>query len=278
MTDFLTRPPITSTSSKRIQQLRRLSQRNVRRSLGLTRIEGPQALTEALTYKADALTDVYMTDDAIDRHPQIINLYRANPCFFHTISQAVAHHVAPDAQGIIGVGQIKKLFDTSPVVDICADKKGFAVALIETQDPGNMGNLIRLTDASGGVGVMIAKGSADYASPKVIRMSVGSVFHLPISFYQTFNDMCDDARAKGVALYAADANGDVDLFDADDNLFSRPHAWVMGNEAHGFTNGEQEQCDMVVSIPIYGKAESLNVATAGALCTYESARRQRECR
>ena len=145
------------------------------------------------------------------------------------------------------------------------------VALTAVRDPGNAGSVIRVADAAGANGVVMSSDSVDLFNPKVVRASVGSIFHLPISVGQELAETISAAREAGMQVLAADANG-VSLYGDVD--LAKPTLWVFGNEAWGIPAEVLELVDQVVSIPIYGQAESLNLATASAVCLYASAQAQ----
>jgi TrmH family RNA methyltransferase len=142
------------------------------------------------------------------------------------------------------------------------------VILASVRDPGNAGTVIRGADAAGADAVLISDSSVDIYNPKVVRSTVGSLFHLPIVTGVPIAALLDGVRAAGLALLAADGDGDTLLGDVDLN---RPHAWVMGNEAWGLEPDVRADCEAVVRVPIYGLAESLNLAMAATLCLYQSA-------
>jgi TrmH family RNA methyltransferase len=128
--------------------------------------------------------------------------------------------------------------------------------------------VIRSADAAGADAVLLSDSSVDIYNPKVVRSTVGSLFHLPIVTGVPIATLLDRVRAAGLDLLAADGGGDTLLGDVD---LSRSHAWVMGNEAWGLEPEVRAACDSVVRVPIYGKAESLNLAMAATLCLYQSA-------
>ncbi len=142
------------------------------------------------------------------------------------------------------------------------------------RDPGNAGTVIRCADAAGADGVVLAGDSVDAYNPKTVRASVGSLFHVPFAVERDPAAAVRAARAAGLTVLAADGGGEVDLFQADD-LLARPTAWLFGNEAWGLPAELAELADARVRIPIHGRAESLNLATAAALCLYASAKVQR---
>jgi len=147
------------------------------------------------------------------------------------------------------------------------------VILTNVRDPGNAGTVIRGADAAGADAVLLSDSSVDIYNPKVVRSTVGSLFHLPIVAGVPICLLLDRVRAAGLTLLAADGCGQSLLGDVD---LAGPHAWVMGNEAWGLDLDVRSACDTVVRVPIYGKAESLNLAMAATLCLYQSAGVQRK--
>lgn len=138
---------------------------------------------------------------------------------------------------------------------------------VDVRDPGNAGSIIRAADAAGADAVVFAGDSVDPQNPKAVRATVGSLFHLPVIVERDTAGALSALQAAGLVLLAADGGGAVSLFDLD---LSTPTAWLFGNEAHGL-GYVAELADVRVAIPIYGRAESLNLATAAAVCLYASA-------
>ena len=147
-----------------------------------------------------------------------------------------------------------------------------AVLCADVRDPGNAGTVVRTADAVGAGGVVLAGDSVDAYNPKTVRASVGSLFHLPVAVEPDPAAAVAAARAAGYTVLAADGAGEVDLFAAD---LGGPTAWLFGNEAWGLPADLAALADHRVAIPIHGRAESLNLATAAAVCLYASARAQR---
>ena len=173
-----------------------------------------------------------------------------------------------DAVNPAGVVAVCRMFDQpldaalgDLLVAICAD----------VRDPGNAGTIIRTADAAGVDGVVLAGDSVDPYNPKTVRATVGSLFHVPFAIERDPAAAVRAAHAAGLTVLAADGGGEVDLFEADD-LLARPTAWLFGNEAWGLPAELAALTDHRVRIPIHGRAESLNLATAAALCLYASAR------
>lgn len=154
------------------------------------------------------------------------------------------------------------------------EPSGLAVLLLRVQDPGNAGTIIRTADAAGAGAVVLSAGSADPWSPKTVRSGAGSHFHVPI-FPKADPDWCVGiARDQHIQVFAADGGGEVSLPEVE--TLSAPTLWLLGNEAQGLSAEEQSLADRRVRIPLYGQAESVNVATAATVCLYSSAMAQRE--
>lgn len=180
--------------------------------------------------------------------------------------KALTDAVTPD-----GVLAVCRLLDV-PLRDALVG--GTVAICASVNDPGNAGTVIRCADAAGAGGVVLAGESVDVHNAKTVRASAGSVFHVPVSLGVSAEETIAAARAAGYQVLATEAGGDVDLFAAGD-LLARPTAWLFGNEAHGLSPDLVALADARVSIPIHGRAESLNLSTAAALCLYASATAQR---
>jgi len=145
------------------------------------------------------------------------------------------------------------------------------VILDRVSDPGNLGTIIRSSDAAAADGVILPKGCADPYGTKALRAAMGSTFHLPIIKADTVEEVAGHLRHMGVMLLAADLEG-RDVFAVDLRI---PVAFVIGNEAHGISPGVKHLVDEVVRIPMPGGAESLNAAVAASILLYEAIRQRR---
>jgi TrmH family RNA methyltransferase len=157
-----------------------------------------------------------------------------------------------------------------------ARRRAPLVAVFEQlRDPGNAGNAIRAADAAGADLVAFADQSADPTSPKVVRASAGSYFHLPTVSVAEIGQAVAALRDAGLSVFAADGRGERLLGGAELPIggaaLAGPVAWLFGNEARGLSDAARSASDVTVRIPIFGRAESINVATAAALCLYASA-------
>jgi TrmH family RNA methyltransferase len=150
---------------------------------------------------------------------------------------------------------------------------GLVVVLVEPNDPGNLGTILRTADAVGADAVVVA-GGVDVYNGKAIRASAGSLFHLNVVIDVNADEVF--AAADGFTTLATAGLGAVDLDDLiDGGELSARTMWLFGSEAHGLPESTLDRADHTVRVPLYGRAESLNLAAAAAVCLYASARARR---
>ena len=152
-----------------------------------------------------------------------------------------------------------------------------AVVLANVRDPGNAGTVLRTADAAGAGAVIFAGSSVDPYNSKAVRASAGSLFHLPVVTGTPVQDAVRALRESGLRILAADGGAASTLDDLEAaGQLGRPTAWLFGNEAWGLPADVLDLADEAVAVPIYGQAESLNLAAAAAVCLYASARAQEQ--
>jgi TrmH family RNA methyltransferase len=253
--------PLT-VKSGRVKEARKLSRRSVRAERRLFLADGPNAVTEALA--AGVVEEVFARpyrDYLLPEIPADVTRTWVDDRAMEALSDSVTPAGVVALCRFIDVPREQAL--VGRFVAICA----------QVSDPGNAGTVIRCADAAGAGGVVLTGKSVDLYNPKTIRATAGSAFHLPIAQDPHPYDVISAAQAAGFAVVAADGSGETDLYEAGDVL-RQPVAWLFGNEAHGMSPELLERADHRVRIPIHGRAESLNLSTAAALCLYESARAQ----
>jgi RNA methyltransferase, TrmH family len=268
---------LTNTGSDRVRSVRALRQRAVRDREHLFLAEGPQVVREVVAHRPDAVQDLYFEAEAGIRHTAVLEAARTAGLSVrevsHQVLAAMSDALAP--QGLVAVCRpVDVQLDA-----VLEERPRLLVILTNVRDPGNAGTVIRGADAAGADAVLLSDSSVDIYNPKVVRSTVGSLFHLPMVTGVPIAQLLDQVRAGGLALLAADGSGDEVLGDLGSDatdLLAGPHAWVMGNEAWGLEADVRAACDTVVRVPIYGKAESLNLAMAATLCLYQSAQVQRK--
>ena len=264
---------IDNPRSPRVRGVAKLAKRDHRLQTGFFLLEGPQAVTEALTYRPELLVELFATPTALDKYPAIASLARDTDLEVEFVTEDVLDSMADTVtpQGIIAVC---KQFPTS-LKDILADGPKLIAILEEVRDPGNAGTIIRAADAAGADGVILTGRSVDLYNPKVVRATTGSLFHLPVALMPDLESVLDRVTAAGMQVLAADIKGDDLLGARTSGLLAAPTAWLFGNEARGLSDEHFALADRAITVPIYGHAESMNLATAASVCLYESAFAQR---
>lgn len=269
---------LTSPQAHRLRAVRRLGKRAFRAADRRFLAEGPQSVTEAVaaaeTGDSGALLDLVATVEGSRGHPDLLARAAALGVPATLVSGEVMGALASTVhpQGLLGISAFR---DVS--MDQLATSATLLVAvLVDVRDPGNAGTVLRTADAVGADGVVFAGTTVDPYNAKCVRASAGSVYHLPFAVGAAPADAMSALRAAGLTILAAAADAPVDLESkAGDGGLAGPTAWVFGNEAWGLAPEVRANCDAAVRVPIYGRAESLNLATAGAVCLYASARAQR---
>ncbi len=258
---------LTNPRSARVRHVAGLSRRSARHRHRQFLVEGPQAVRELLLCAPGLVRDVYVTAAAASRDAGPLNRARSAGLHVHEVTPEVADAMSADAQGVLAVAELP------PVTTLeVLDGARLVVLLPRVSDPGNAGTLLRVADAAGADAVVVCAGSVEVTNPKVVRASAGSLFHLPVVTGVSFAAAAAAARDAGLRLIGADARG-ADVFSAA--ALRSPTAWVFGHEAQGLSETEKAACDDLLAVPIHGRAESLNVAAAAAVCLYASARAQR---
>jgi TrmH family RNA methyltransferase len=259
--------------SPRVRAVRQLGKRALRERARAFLVEGPQAVAEALACDA-GLTELYLTADGSSRHPELADQARQQGADVHLVSgevmESLAQTVTP--QGVLGVCP----FIDVPLAGLAGAAPRLVVVLAQVRDPGNAGTVLRTADAAGAQGVVFSRASVDPYNGKCVRATAGSLFHLPVVTGVSAAEAAAALRAAGLRILAADGRGSRSLDElADAGQLSGPTAWLFGNEAWGLPDDLRALADETVAVPIYGRAESLNLAAAAAVCLYGSARAQR---
>ncbi|MCI9887365.1 RNA methyltransferase [Micrococcales bacterium 31B] len=277
--------PALNERSDRVKAVRALTTKAGRDKRGQYLVEGPQSVREALRAGDDGgVLAVYATPAALDRHPEIGAAAVAADVHPHESSDAVIAAMTgttvagSNAQGILAVCRSPR----TDLASLLARRPRLVAVLSQVRDPGNAGTVIRVADAAGADAVIVTAGSVDVLSPKVVRSTAGSLFHLPVVTGVDFHEAVAGLRESGCGVLAADGAGTELLSDLQDEaeagpdaVLRRPTAWIFGNEAWGLAAADREAADRVVRIPIHGSAESLNLAMAATVCLYASARELR---
>lgn len=238
-----------------------------RRKTGQFLAEGANSVAAALD--TGRMQELFYSATAAARDTELVAGAAASGVRTTLVSDRAAQQLGETvtAPGLVAVCALVDV----PLAEILATGPRMLAVPVEIAEPGNAGTLIRVADAVGADGVVLAGDTVDPHNGKCVRASAGSLFHLPIARERDIDATLDALAAAGITLLATAANGEVELDDADE-LFAGPVAWLFGNEAHGLDPAVAARADHRIRIPLRGRAESLNLATAASICLYANSR------
>ena len=267
---------ITSQDNRRVRQALSLNARKHRDTTGLYLVEGPNLIREALQQNVILHSLFFMSEDALPRmRIEELDAVRKiaeageNPPEIRFLGRDIFQKIAQTQtpQGVLAIAE-KSLYAEQ---DFFTPAGGNVLVLDRIQDPGNLGTLLRTAEAAGFSGAMLLKGCGDVYGPKAVRAAAGTLFRLPLLFPDTPQLAAGMLRINGKTIYAAAAGGNTPYYDCP---FNEDAAIVIGNEGNGVSAEWLEAADCVLSIPMAGRAESLNAALAGGIIMYEAFRQR----
>lgn len=250
--------------SARVAAAVKLHRHVARRRAGRFLAEGPN-LVEAASRRG-LVRDVFVTEAAERRHAALLATV---DCPVHLVTERAAKALSDTVTpaGLIAVCETPQ----TRLADVLAGAPALVALAAEIGEPGNAGTLIRLADAMGAAGVILGGHGVDPYNGKCLRASAGSIFSVPVVAAPDTLAAVGAVRAAGLRLLATTVDGEVRL-DRAAELLGAPTAWLFGPESHGLPSEIAVAADHRVRIPMAGGAESLNVASAAAICLYQSAR------
>ncbi len=266
---------LTSIRSPKVKAARRLAKRALRLRARSFLAEGPQAVGEALA-RPGVVSQLFITAAARARHADLAYLAAGQGALVQAVSGEVMAELAQTItpQGVLAVCRYVDV----PLAQLAEAAPRLVAILANVRDPGNAGTVLRTADAAGADGVIFTGASVDPYNSKCVRATAGSLFHLPLVVDAPVAEAVRAMREAGLRILAADGRAGRSLDeaglagpDAPAGLLGGPTAWLFGNEAWGLPAEVLALADDVLAVPIYGKAESLNLAAAAAVCLYASA-------
>lgn len=281
---------LDNPKSDRVRRIADLAKPKGRERSGRFLIEGPQSVREAVTWRPDVVQDLYVEVAQSLDHPRIasatlqriVETSQDATIYVHYCTPDVMRRISSDAQGIAAVANERGMH--ADAGSIKRGKPSLIAAFWQVRDPGNAGTVIRAADAAGCDAVLFVDDCVDPLNPKVIRSTAGSLFHLPVISLGT-EAFFDWAAGNGLEVWAADVHG-IEAHEperlpavlAQSQSVSTPKAILFGNEARGLEPQTLKRCNRIVSIPLYGKAESLNLGTSAAVMLMSVAMTQNDVR
>jgi TrmH family RNA methyltransferase len=277
---------ITSVNNQRVKDVANLKLKKYRTESGLFFAEGLRAVQEAVEYAE--VTDLFFTAAEEEKLNEIleaakekgVRLYQADAKVMAKLSDTKT------PQGVLAVVRIpeqslQKLRPGS--FPLKADKQRHSagmetdnnapvIVLDRIQDPGNLGTIIRTADAVGALGIILLEGCVDAYSPKTVRASMGSLFHLPVVQGIFPEEALTWCYRHGYEPAATAMKGAANLYKTD---ISKKMAFIFGNEANGVSEELQAAAETRLFIPMAGQAESMNVAMAAGIVLFEGLRQRK---
>jgi TrmH family RNA methyltransferase len=257
-------PPITSRSNPKIKEVRTLKERKARAESGLFVVEGIRHVAEALEAGAPVEYLVYCPELLTSPFGrEMVEQQRARRLPVHSVTAQVYATLSEreNPAGLLAVvrQQRRKLADLNPA------NLGWGVAVVAPQDPGNVGTIVRTIDAAGANGLLLLDSGVDPYHPTAVRASLGSLFWMPIAT-AAFSEFAAWAKQHGYHIYGTSAHGTTDYLDVP--AYQRPAILLLGSEREGLSPEQRDACELVVRLPMRGRASSLNLAVAGGIMLY----------
>jgi RNA methyltransferase, TrmH family len=261
-------PAVLTERSARVAAAVKLHRHVGRRRAGRFLAEGPNVV-EAASARG-LVREVFVTELTARRHASLL---AGQGCPVHLVTERAAKALSDTVTpaGLVAVCDMP----ATRLEDVLAGSPQLIAVAVEIGEPGNAGTLIRVADAMGAAAVVLAGHSVDPYNGKCLRASAGSMFSISVVAAPDAHAAVTALRAAGLRVLATTLDGETRLDEAD---LAAPTAWLFGAESHGLSAEIAEAADRRVSIPMAGGAESLNVASAAAICLYQSARALRRFR
>lgn len=261
---------ITSLSNTAVKEAKLLKNRKYREEKQLYFIEGARFVEEAFEAGAQ-IEAIFVSEEFRHMDDNLPNMLEKSSCNKYTVSEKIFREISDTEtpQGILAIIKMQKR-----ELSVAQTGGGLFIILDSVRDPGNMGTIIRTADAAGFSGVIVCKGSVDVYNPKVLRSTMGSVFHIPVYTGLETVDVIRLLKADGISVYASHLKGEASIYNVD---LSANAALVIGSEAEGISNETAGEADRLVRIPMPGNAESLNASVAAAVMIFESVRQRESC-
>lgn len=260
---------ITSSSNPKIKEIKGLKRKKERWQKKLYLIEGVKIIEEYIKWVgvpeyilfSDELFSVTGGEELLKKIGNCHELIKIPNNLLRELTDT------ENPQGILGVAK----FNDTKYEELLKGKNKFVIILDELQDPGNVGTIIRTADAFGASGVVLTNNCVDVYNPKVVRATMGSLFHIPIVFADNKIDIISRFKNDDITIYSTSLEGEKYIHETD---LTENIAIIIGNEANGVSNELIKISDYLIKIPMCGKAESLNAAVASSVAMYEVARQR----
>lgn len=259
---------IKSKDNKLIKHIKKLGLKKYRQENNQFIIEGIRFVEEAASAGASIKHCLFSDSLKSERAEQLLAKIRNSSTNMHMVEENIIQDICDTKtpQGIVAV--IEKR-DYS--LDDFLSSSDFIIIVDRIQDPGNLGTIIRTADAANADSIVLSDGTVDPYSPKVLRSTMGSIFHLPLIICTDILDSLNILKSRGFSICAASLDGNTMYYK--ENYIGKT-AIVIGNEGSGIDSNIKRYADKLVKIPMPGRAESLNAAVAAGILMFEVVRQR----
>lgn len=252
---------ITSTANTRIKNLIKCTKSaKERKKQDIFLVEGIRMFSEI---PKELHVETFATEAFFEKYEEM----------FQEISyELVSEHimdVISDTKTPQGVVSVVKRIHYTPE-QVCQGKQPLIMALENLQDPGNLGTILRTAEGAGVTGILMSKETVDVYNPKVVRSTMGSIFRVPFCYVENLVEWMDELQKQDFLTYSAHLQG-KSFYDYD---YQKPTVFCIGNEGNGLSKELSEKTNCKITIPMMGKVESLNAATASTVLMYEAMRQR----
>ncbi len=236
------------------------------------KVEGRNAIYELLKTDKEIEKILVQKDLKDDASKRLINVIRSHKIKLQPVDKYVIEKESESKrnQGFIAYVSDYKYFELEDVIEACEEKDGLVVVLNEILDPHNLGSIIRVCECAGADGIIIGKDRSASVSDTVMRISAGALNHIKVAKVTNINTAIDKLKENGFWVYGAEVGGG-NIYKS--NLTGKI-CLVIGGEDSGVKRLTKEKCDGIISIPMFGKVNSLNASVACGIAVYEVVRQR----
>ena len=236
------------------------------------KVEGRNSVYELLKTDKEIDKVLVQKDLQDEASKRLINVIRSHKVKVQVVDKRVIEKESESkhSQGFIAFVSDYKYFDLEDILDGCKDKDGFVVVLNEILDPHNLGSIIRVCECAGVDGIVISKDRSASVNDTVMRISEGSLNHIKVARVTNINNAIDKLKEEGFWVYGAEIGGES-IYSAD---LTGKLCLVIGGEDSGVKRLTKTKCNKIVSIPMFGKVNSLNASVACGVAVYEAVRQR----
>lgn len=262
---------ISSTSNQQVKNIAALQKKTaLRNKENCFIIEGIKLFSEVPSHRIikSYVTDTFFENLSADMKKKV----ETSP--YELVSDEVFKKMSDTVtpQGILTVVRRTVL----PVTEIIRDeektgdtvksKSRLFLLLEDINDPGNLGTILRTSEAAGVRGIIMSRNTVDIYNPKVVRSTMGAIFRMPFTYTESMEETIELLKSNGIRIYAAHLKGKEEYYRKD---YRQPTAFIIGNESNGISEAVAQQADELIKIPMLGRVESLNAACAATILMYE---------